>query len=78
MNTVSADTSGQYHTNEVSTELLLPIVGHDFTVPAITSLELEGAYRYVNNSRLARGFRAAARIRAGTDRQEPLAQLGAG
>jgi iron complex outermembrane recepter protein len=43
-------TSGSYHTNEVSTELLLPIMGKDFTVPAINSLELNGAYRFVNNS----------------------------
>ena len=32
-------TSGSYHTNEVSTELLLPIMGKDFTVPGINSLE---------------------------------------
>jgi iron complex outermembrane recepter protein len=30
--------------------LLLPIMGKDFTVPGINSLELNGAYRFVNNS----------------------------
>ncbi len=43
-------TSGSYHTNELSTELLIPLLGRDFTVPGINALELEGAYRFVDNS----------------------------
>ncbi|MEA3181068.1 MAG: iron complex outerrane recepter protein [Gammaproteobacteria bacterium] len=46
----TASTSGSYHTNEVSTELLIPIMGKDFTVPGVNALELEGAYRFVDNS----------------------------
>lgn len=43
-------TSGEYKTNEVSAEVLVPLVGKDFTLPAVKALELNGAYRYVNNS----------------------------
>lgn len=42
--------SGKYHTNELSGELLVPVVGGDFTLPLVRSLELSGAYRYVDNS----------------------------
>lgn len=42
--------SGKYHTNELSAELLIPIVGGDFTLPLVQELELNGAYRYVDNS----------------------------
>ncbi|MEY4239408.1 MAG: hypothetical protein RL339_2009 [Pseudomonadota bacterium] len=42
--------SGKYHTNEISGELLVPLVGDDFTLPAIHSLELTGAFRHVANS----------------------------
>jgi outer membrane receptor protein involved in Fe transport len=41
---------GSYHTNEIATEVLAPLVGKDFTVPGVKSLELEGAYRHVDNS----------------------------
>ena len=41
---------GSYDTNEYSAELLVPIVGGDFTLPLVDSLELSGAYRYVDNS----------------------------
>jgi len=44
------ETSGQYRTNELSLELLAPLVGKDFTLPGVKALELSGAYRYVNNS----------------------------
>jgi iron complex outermembrane recepter protein len=43
-------TSGEYHTNELSAELLVPLVGKDFTLPAVQELELNGAFRYVDNS----------------------------
>jgi len=42
--------SAGYHTNELSTELIVPILGGDFAVPGIDSLELSGAYRQVDNS----------------------------
>jgi iron complex outermembrane recepter protein len=43
-------TSGQYTSNEVSAELLVPILGRDFKLPAVEALELHGAYRFVHNS----------------------------
>ena len=43
-------TSGQYKTNELSLELLAPLAGRSFTLPAVKALELTGAYRYVDNS----------------------------
>jgi iron complex outermembrane recepter protein len=44
------NTSGQYTDNEFSGELLVPLVGKDFTLPAVQDLELHGAYRFVDNS----------------------------
>src|SRR5690606_7704876 len=41
--------SGRYHTNELSLELLVPLLGSD-TLPLVDSLELTTAYRYVDNS----------------------------
>jgi iron complex outermembrane recepter protein len=46
----SAATRGQYNTNEYSTEILVPIFGGDFTLPFVKGLELNGAYRFVDNS----------------------------
>jgi outer membrane receptor protein involved in Fe transport len=43
-------TRGQYHTDEFSGELLIPVVGGDFTFPFAQRIELDGAYRYVDNS----------------------------
>jgi iron complex outermembrane recepter protein len=43
-------TSGQYTSNELSAELLVPLLGKDFTLPAVKALELHGAYRFVRNS----------------------------
>jgi iron complex outermembrane recepter protein len=43
-------TSGEYSTNELSGELLAPLVGKDFTLPAVQALELTAAYRFVHNS----------------------------
>lgn len=42
--------SGKYNTDELSAELLIPLVGGDFTLPLVTKLEASGAYRYVDNS----------------------------
>lgn len=42
--------SGEYHTNEFSAELLVPLLGQDFSVPMVDALELTGAYRSVDNS----------------------------
>jgi len=46
----SAATRGQFHTDEFSGELLIPVVGGDFTFPFAQRIELDGAYRYVDNS----------------------------
>jgi len=43
-------TSGRYDTDELSAELLVPLVGRDFRLPLVQKLELTGAYRYVDNS----------------------------
>lgn len=43
-------TSAAYHTNEFSAELLVPLIGGDFSVPLVRSLDVNGAYRRVNNS----------------------------
>ncbi|WP_203290663.1 TonB-dependent receptor domain-containing protein [Maricaulis parjimensis] len=43
-------TSGDYNTNEVSAEVLVPIVGGDFTLPFMQELEFSGSYRLVDNS----------------------------
>ena len=43
-------TSGDYNTNELSVELLVPVVGGDFTLPLVQKLEFDGTYRYVDNS----------------------------
>jgi len=43
-------TAGSYHTNEVSSELLVPLLGRAASLPGAQALELEGAYRFVDNS----------------------------
>jgi outer membrane receptor protein involved in Fe transport len=43
-------TEGAYNTNEVSGEILVPIIGGDFTLPFVQSLEFDGAYRRVKHS----------------------------
>lgn len=45
-----AATGGRFHTDELSAELLLPVVGGDFTLPFVKALELDGSFRYVDNS----------------------------
>jgi iron complex outermembrane receptor protein len=39
-----------YNTNEYSGELLVPVVGGDFTLPGVRALEFNGSYRYVDHS----------------------------
>ncbi|WP_084421412.1 TonB-dependent receptor domain-containing protein [Henriciella litoralis] len=48
--TLEKPTSGEYNTNELSVEVLVPIVGGDFTLPLVQELELSGTYRFVDNS----------------------------
>ncbi len=47
---ITSPTSGKYNTDEVSAELLLPLVGGDFTLPLVERLEVSGQYRHVDNS----------------------------
>ncbi|KAK0359972.1 hypothetical protein LTR94_029163, partial [Friedmanniomyces endolithicus] len=42
--------SGAYNTDEASAELIVPLVGKDFTLPLVRLLEAKGAFRYVDNS----------------------------
>ncbi|HZD52166.1 MAG TPA: TonB-dependent receptor, partial [Woeseiaceae bacterium] len=42
--------SGRFHTDELSVELLVPLLGKDVTLPLVEALELSGAWRYVDNS----------------------------
>ncbi|MFL5296638.1 MAG: TonB-dependent receptor plug domain-containing protein [Phenylobacterium sp.] len=43
-------TRGDYHTNELSAEVLIPVIGGDFTLPFAKLVELNGQYRRVDNS----------------------------
>lgn len=47
---VQAETSGKYNTNEYSAEILVPIIGGDFSLPGIQELDFSGTYRFVDNS----------------------------
>jgi len=42
--------SGSYNTEELSGELLVPVLGGDFSLPFARTVELNGAYRFVDNS----------------------------
>jgi len=42
--------SGSYITNELSAEVLVPILGEDQNIPGFKILELDGTYRWVDNS----------------------------
>ena len=46
----SVPSAAGFNTDEGSAELLIPIVGGDFTLPAIKALVLDASYRYVDNS----------------------------
>ena len=39
-----------YHTNEYSSEVLVPLIGGDFSFPLVKAVELNAAYRFVDNS----------------------------
>ncbi|WP_343699022.1 TonB-dependent receptor plug domain-containing protein [Caulobacter sp.] len=39
-----------FSANEYSGELLIPVLGGDFTLPGVKALELNGSYRYVDHS----------------------------
>lgn len=43
-------TKASYETDELSGELLVPIIGGDFTLPFVQALEFDGAYRRVKHS----------------------------
>ena len=42
--------SGKYHTNELSAEVLVPLIDEGMDIPMIQSLEIDGTYRWVDNS----------------------------
>ena len=42
--------SGGYDTDELSAELIVPLIGKDFQLPLVRLLEAKGAFRYVDNS----------------------------
>jgi len=44
------DQSGRYNTDELSAEILVPLVGGDFTLPLVKAFEVTAAYRYVDNN----------------------------
>lgn len=48
--TQEVPTAGEYNTNELSAEVLVPILGGDVTLPFAQALELNGTYRFVDNS----------------------------
>lgn len=48
--TMQIPTSGEYNTNEFSGEFLVPVLGGDFSLPWAQELELDGTYRFVDNS----------------------------
>jgi len=43
-------TSGNFNTDEIAAELLVPIIGNDFSLPLVELLEVSGSYRFVDNS----------------------------
>lgn len=49
-NPAVAAQSGRYNTDELSAEVLVPLIGGDVTLPLVRALEMSGAYRYVDNS----------------------------
>jgi outer membrane receptor protein involved in Fe transport len=42
--------SGGYNTDEMSAELIVPLIGKDVQLPLVRLLEAKGAFRYVDNS----------------------------
>jgi outer membrane receptor protein involved in Fe transport len=47
---ISTPERDNYSTNELSGELVIPVFGGDFTLPFVKALELDGSYRYVDNT----------------------------
>jgi outer membrane receptor protein involved in Fe transport len=47
---ISLPEKGDYRTDELSGEMLIPVVGGDFTLPFVKALEFDGSYRYVINT----------------------------
>ncbi|MFC6197468.1 TonB-dependent receptor domain-containing protein [Ponticaulis profundi] len=43
-------TSGDYNTNEFSAEFLVPVINENMDIPGVQALELNGTFRYVDNS----------------------------
>ncbi len=48
--TMEEPTSGGYNTDEFSIEALIPLLGGDAALPFVQELELNGTFRYVDNS----------------------------
>jgi outer membrane receptor protein involved in Fe transport len=48
--TATKATSGKFNTQEFSGEVLVPILGGDFTLPGAKRLEFDGSYRIVDHS----------------------------
>ena len=46
----SLPVAAEYNTDELSGELFIPLVGGDFRLPLVKALEINGSYRYVDNS----------------------------
>ncbi|MEH6488947.1 TonB-dependent receptor domain-containing protein [Hyphomonas oceanitis] len=48
--TLEVPTSGDYDTNEFSAEVLVPIFGGEVTLPFVQEFDINGTYRFVDNS----------------------------
>ena len=48
--TAPINRDGKFNTDEFAGELLVPLVGGDFTLPFVEALEVTGSYRFVDNS----------------------------
>jgi outer membrane receptor protein involved in Fe transport len=48
--TAPINRDGVFNTDEFAGEVLVPLVGGDFTLPLVESLEFSGSYRWVNHS----------------------------
>lgn len=42
--------AGRYNTDELSAEIIVPLIGRDFTLPLVKLLEFKGAFRLIDNS----------------------------
>ncbi|PZQ59447.1 MAG: TonB-dependent receptor [Phenylobacterium zucineum] len=48
--TAPTNRDGKFNTDEFSGEILVPLVGGDFTLPLVKALEVNGSYRFVDHS----------------------------